>query len=103
MAFEIMKEILEAEQRAEEILKQASVERETMRTEAVQKSNAILSEAKKEAKKASQQKIEKAIADSQPIKAEILAQAAEHCQQIQTDAQSRLETAVQAVVGKVVG
>ena len=51
MAFEIMKEILEAEQRAEEILKQASVEKETMKAQATQKSNIILSEAKKEAKK----------------------------------------------------
>mgnify|MGYP001862240136 CR=1 FL=1 len=33
MAFEIMKEILEAEQRAEEILKQASVEKETMKAQ----------------------------------------------------------------------
>ena len=51
-----MKEILEAEQRAEEILKQASVEKETMKAQATQKSNIILSEAKKEAKKASEQK-----------------------------------------------
>ena len=98
-----MKEILEAEQRAEEILKQASVENETMKAQATQKSNIILSEAKKEAKKASEQKIAKAIAESQSTKDEILAQAAEYCQQIQNTAQERLEKAAQAVIGKVVG
>ena len=74
MAFEVMKEILQAEQQAEEILKQASVEKETMKAEAAEKSSNMIAEAKKMAKQASQQKIEKAIAESQPKRERILAE-----------------------------
>ena len=73
VAFEIMKEILEAEQRAEEILKQASVEKETMKAEAAEKSSNMIADAQKTAKQTSKEKIEEAIAGS--FREEILAEA----------------------------
>ena len=80
MAFEVMKEILEAEKRAEEILKQAAVEKETIKVEAMNKSN-----------------------ESQPKKDNILAEATKCCQEIKETAQTRLEQAADAVIRKVVG
>ena len=94
MAFEVMKEILQAEQQAEEILKQASVEKETMKAEAAEKSSNMIAEAKKMAKQASQQKIEKAITRRKP-------KGAAH--KIKQTAQTRLEEAADAVIRKVVG
>lgn len=103
VAFEIMKEILEAEQRAEEILKQASVEKETMKAEAAEKSSIMIADAQRTAKQTSKEKIEKAIADSQPKKDKILAEATKCCEEIKETAQTRLEQATDAVIRKVVG
>ena len=103
MAFEVMKEILEAEKRAEEILKQASAEKDTMKAETINKSNNMIEDAKKLAKQASEQKIAKAIAESQPKKDEILAEATKRCEEIKETAQTRLEQAADAVIRKVVG
>ena len=94
MAFEVMKEILEAEKRAEEILKQAAVEKETIKVEAMNKSNEMIADAKKMAK---------AITESQPKKDNILAEATKCCQEIKETAQTRLEQAADAVIRKVVG
>lgn len=63
----------------------------------------MIAEAKKMAKQASQQKIEKAIAESQPKRERILAEATQHCEQIKQTAQTRLEEAADAVIRKVVG
>lgn len=103
VAFEIMKEILQAEQRAEDILKQASVEKETMKAEAIEKSKNIIADAQKMAKQASEQKIAKAIAESQPKKDKILAEATKCCEEIKETATTRLEQAADAVIRKVVG
>ncbi len=103
MAFEVMKEILESEKRAEEILKQAAVEKETIKVEAMNKSNEMIADAKKMAKQASEQKIAKAITESQPKKDNILAEATKCCQEIKETAQTRLEQAADAVIRKVVG
>ena len=103
MALEVMKSIVEAEQKAEELKAQALADAEAIRTEAKAKSAGLLAGVKREAKAREEQMVADAVAAQQETVKRILAQAGETCGQVRQAAAQRMDEAVTAIIGKVVG
>lgn len=103
MAFEIIKSIVEAEQKAEGIKAQALVDAETMKTDAAARSNQIAADAKKQAKQEQEDMIAQAYADSKPQREKILEKSSQKCAEIKEAAAKRMDDATTAIIRKVVG
>lgn len=103
MAFEIMKSIVEAEEKAESMKAKAIANAEVIRSQARAKSDEMAVNTKKQSKLDEEQLIQTAVADSQTKVLEILTTAHEKCKLIKKTANERKSKAIEAVVGKVVG
>jgi len=103
MAFEIIKGIVEAEKKAEDIKVQAISDAQAIRGVALKRSDEITEEVNKEAKSTEKTMIAEAIEGCQSRKNEILEEAKARCQEIKEIAAKQKEKAVLAVMGEVVG
>ena len=103
MALEVMKSIVDAEQKAEALKAEAQKSADAIRAGAKTKSDALLSGVKREAKLREEQMVAAAVAGSQGRVEEILARADQDCQQIREAAARKKDEAVTAIIGKVVG
>lgn len=103
MAFEIIKNIVEAEQLSDNIKAEAIAEAEQIRAGAAAKSSEILADVKKQAKIQEDNLINKAVENSKGRCSEILAEAVKKCNNIKKTATERKSEAIEAVMGKVVG
>lgn len=103
MALEVMKRIMEAEQKADALKAQAIERADAIRAEARARSDELLSGVKRNAKAQEEQKIAAAVTGSQKEVDAILAQADETCKQIRQAAAQKKDEAVTAIIGKVVG
>ncbi len=103
MAFEIIKSIVEAEERGEHIKSQATADAEAMKADALVRSAQIAAEAKKRAKQELDTMIQQAYTDSQPEKEKILQESSRKCNEIKEKALAHIEEASEAIIRKVVG
>lgn len=103
MALEIIKSIIEAENKAYEIHQNALKEADTIRLNADAKASEILSMVKKNAKAEEKTLVEKAVSETQLQVKEILDTAKEKCEEIKNSSELKMEEALKAVIGKVVG
>ena len=103
MALEIIKSIIEAENKAEEIHQNALKEADTIRLNADAEALEILSKIKKNAKAEEKTLVEKAVSETQLQVKEILDAAKKKCDEIQNSSELKMEHALKAVIGKVVG
>ncbi len=103
MALEIIKSIIEAENKAEEIHQNALKEADTIRLNADAEALEILSKIKKNAKAEEKTLVEKAVSETQLQVKEILDAAKEKCDEIKNSSELKMEHALKAVIGKVVG
>lgn len=103
MAYEILKSIVEAEERAGKIKQQAAEDAEQLKANALKQQEVLLEQAKLQGKKEMQEAVEEAVADSQQAVRKILNEADATCTAIREQASQKKEEAVAAVIGKVVG
>lgn len=103
MALEIIKSIIEAENKAEEIHQNALKEADAIRLNADAEALEILSKIKKNAKAEEKTLVEKAVSETQLQVKEILDTAKEKCEEIKNSSELKMEEAIKAVIGKVVG
>ncbi|WP_458406759.1 hypothetical protein [Anaerotignum sp.] len=103
MAYEILKSIVEAEARAVEIKKQAVVQAEKMKADALKQQEALFEETKLQGKQELQEALEAAVEESRGAILKITKEAEETCSNIREQAALKKEEAVKAVIGKVVG
>ena len=103
MALEIIKSIIEAENKAEEIHQNALKEADTIQLNADAEALEILSKIKKDAKAKEKTLVEKAVSETQLQVKEILDTAKEKCEEIKNSSELKMEEAIKAVIGKVVG
>lgn len=103
MALDIIKDIVDAEARADEMIRNAEAEAQSLKAEAEKKGTAILQEERLTAKKQLSAAGEEAIKQSGQALDSIAAQAQEDCKKIAEAASKKTEEAIAAVIGKVVG
>lgn len=103
MAFDVIKDIVEAEKEVDNIKSRANAEAEAIRAEAKVKAAEMIAEAKKQSKLNQTQMIKSAVENSQTDVEKIIAEAARKCEDVKKSAEERRDKAVQAVIGKVVG
>ena len=103
MAFDVIKNIVEAEKEAENIKLSAADKAQQIKADAVKKAEEIALNSAREAKAKRAEMVEKAVEQSQAEVESILAEAKEKCTQVQNLANSRKDMAVKAVIRKVVG
>lgn len=103
MALDIIKDIVEAEAKADEMIKNAEADAASLKSEAEKKGEAIIADAlaaSREALKA----VASTAEDASKDKADEIAKQAElDCRKIKESAALKKEEAVNAVIGKVVG
>lgn len=103
MAFEVIKNIVEAEEKVETIKAQALADAAAIKKEAKAKAEQLLEDSKKLAQENRVKAIEQAVNDSRPQAEEILAKSKEMCNAVREAAAKNKEDAVKSVLGKVVG
>ena len=103
MAYEILKSIVEAEARAVEIKKQAVVQAEKMKADALKQQESLFDEVKLQGKTELQEAVEAAVEESREAILKINEEAEATCSGIREQAALKKEEAVKAVIGKVVG
>lgn len=103
MALDIIKDIVEAEAKADEMIKNAEAEAASLKAEAEKKGAAIIAEAKLKAKADLNEVTNVAVDESVDAVAKIAEQAELDCRNVKDAATLKKEEAVKAVIGKVVG
>ncbi|MBR5468168.1 MAG: hypothetical protein IKU80_02935 [Firmicutes bacterium] len=103
MAFEVIKNIVEAEKEAENIKLQAADKAQQIKADALKKAEEIALVFAREAKAKRAEMVKAAVEQSQSEVESILAEAKDKCTQVQDVANSRKDMAVKAVIRKVVG
>jgi len=103
MALDIIKDIVDAEARADDMIKNAEAEAASLKAEAEKKGAAILAETQLKAKNELNASAESAIKESSQSVREIAAQAELDCKKITDFASGKMEEAITAVMRKVVG
>lgn len=103
MALDIIKDIVEAEAKAEEMIKNAEAEAASLKAEAEKRSAAILAEARQKSKAELNAAADVAVGESRNAVAEIARQAELDCRKVKEAASLKKEEAIKAVIGKVVG
>ena len=103
MALDIIKDIVNAEDKADEMIKNAEADAASLKSEAERKGEEIIAEARQKSKTALND-VSKAVIEESRDKAEEIARQAElDCKKVKESAAARMEQAVNAVIGKVVG
>ena len=103
MALEIMKTIIDAEQRAEQIKKDAQAQGDALISQAEKQCAEMGANVKQQAKQRENELIKSAITESQGRVRAIADSAQKQCESIKKTAEERMDKAVSAVIGKVVG
>ena len=101
MALDIIKNIVEAEAKADEMIKNAEAEAASLKAE--KKGETILAEARLKLKAELNSAADTAVKESENAVAEIARQAEIDCGKVREAASLKKEEAVQAVIRKVVG
>lgn len=103
MALDIIKDIVDAEARADEMIKNAETEASSLKAEAEKKGAAILADTKLKAKNELNAAAEAAIKESSQDVANIASQATLDCKKLTESASGKMEEAIATVMRKVVG
>lgn len=103
MALEIVKTILDAENRADEIVENAKKQAEEIRQNAQKESNSLAVGFKKKCAENKEAKINAAIERSVPDVKEIISKSEKEAIEIKERAAEKIDKAISAVIGKVVG
>ncbi len=103
MALDIIKDIVDAEARADDMIKNAETEAASLKAEAEKKGAAILAETRLKAKKELSAAAEAAIEESSQEVGNIAAQAELDCKKLTESASKKMEEAITTVMRKVVG
>lgn len=103
MAFDVIKNIVEAETQAEQIKLSALQKVAAIKTEAAQKAEEIIKNAALKAKTDKEETVRKAVEECQSDVQGIIKEAEAKCAQTASVAGSRKDMAVKAVMRKVVG
>ena len=103
MAYEILKNIVEAEERAIRMKKDAAAEAEKIKADAIKQRELLFEEAKRQGEKERQEAVAAASAQSREIIQKIAQEAEAACDSLKAQAALKKEDAVEAVMRKVVG
>lgn len=103
MALEIIKNIAEAEQKGDNLKNSALQQAEQIKIDAQNKGKEILAKARQETKLKTIQLVQEAIESAQQEVNVISLKADEDCAKINKTASQKMSSAVNAVIGKVVG
>ena len=103
MALDIIKDIVEAEARADDMIKNAEADAASLKSEAEKKGEAIIADALQRSKTSLNEAAAAAVEESKAKTEEIAKQAELDCRKIKESAALKKEQAVNAVIGKVVG
>lgn len=103
MAYEILKSIIEAEERAEQIKREAASEAEALQNEANEQKQKMFDGLKNERKEMMKEAVDEAVAECQSEILQIEADAVKACEEIRKHALEKREEALMAIIGKVVG
>ena len=102
MAFELVKNIVEAEKEVDSIKNQAKLKAETIKAEAKNRAQQMLADVKVNAKSLQLKMADDAFKESELEVHDIIAKAQQQCQEIESASQLKRADAVKAVIGKVV-
>ena len=103
MALDIIKDIVEAEARADEMIKNAEAQAASLKSEDKKKGEAIIAEAMQKSKADLNEISKTAIEESKAETDKIAKQAETDCGKVRQEASAKMDRAVEAVIGKVVG
>lgn len=103
MALDIIKDIVEAEAKADDMIRNAEADAASLKSEAEKKGEAIIAEALQKSKAALNAVASAAIEESKDKANEIAGQAELDCRKVKESADAKKEEAINAVIGKVVG
>lgn len=103
MAYEILKNIVEAEKQAETIKSQAALEADNIRSDCLKKIDAMYAQVKVQAAEEETKMVKSAVDKTKDKVKDIINQSTEVCKKIEQESKSKSTAAVNAVIGKVVG
>ncbi|WP_304508296.1 hypothetical protein [Anaerotignum sp.] len=103
MAYEILKSIVEAEERAGQIIKQATEDAEALKKDAQKQREVLLQQVQQQGKELMQLVAKQADEESRVEIQNIQKDTENACLKIREQAAQKKEDAVQAVIGRVVG
>ena len=102
MALDIIKDIVEAEARAEEMIKLAEVEATSLKTQAEQKGEVILSDSKQKFKEELSMVAKQSIKESEEAVNDIRMKVQIDCDKIKESASLKKDEAIEAIIRRVV-
>lgn len=103
MAFEVIKNIVEAENEIDSIKAEAYADAQKIKADARANADALIAEVRRSAKSDEKKAVAKAVEGTKPEVDKILAGAGDVCKQVKATAEKNRQKAVEAVIGKVVG
>ena len=103
MAFEVVKNIVEAEKEVDVIKTKALMQAEEIKKQAEEKAIEMISETKRNAKQLREKAISEAVTKSKAEAEIIIAEAKVQCEKLRSASLEKKDRAVKAVIGKVVG
>lgn len=103
MAFEVIKNIVEAENEVDSIKAAAAADAQKIKADAKAKADTLIADVKRSAKADEKAAVEEAIKNAQPEVESILSYAEEVCKEVKLTAEKNRQKALEAVIGKVVG
>ena len=103
MAFEVIKNIVEAENEVDSIKAAAAADAQKIKADAKAKADTLIADVKRSAKADEKAAVEEAIKNAQPQVESILSHAEEVCKEVKLSAEKNRQPALEAVIGKVVG
>ena len=103
MAFEVIKNIVEAENEVDSIKAAAAADAQKIKADAKAKADTLIADVKRSAKADEKAAVEEAIKNAQPQVESILSHAEKVCKEVKLSAEKNRQPALEAVIGKVVG
>ena len=103
MAFEVIKNIVEAENEIDSIKAQADANALRIISDAKAQADTLIADVRRSAKSEQKAAVEKAIEDTKPEVDKIMADALKVCDEVKNTADKNKQKAVEAVIGKVLG
>ena len=103
MAFEVIKNIVEAENEIDSIKAQAQAKAQKIISDAKAQADTLIADVRRSAKSDQKTAVEKAVEGTKPEVEKIMTDALKVCDEVKNTADKNREKAVEAVIGKVVG
>ena len=103
MAFEVIKNIVEAENEIDSIKAQADANAQKIISDAKAQADTLIADVRRSAKSEQKAAVEKAVQVTKPEVDKIMADALKVCDEVKNTADKNRQKAVEAVIGKVVG